>query len=255
MHPVDLERLAVLRKTLEAEFSGAPPHTVQRLAELLRYPNRHYHCLPKYLRALERVLSVSSTSAAFPLAQNPTEEMQLSNGNNGNANGFGLGSDESLGGALLTPIPWLTPTSLTDGDGGAEGRALSPGDMNGMRVTQGELLRQEQELGVIPANQVMTGEREDGGRGYSEGPPALGPADVGPQPAGTVFPDPPKSPEEAVGSPPRTAPTGGIDAVVERVNDEEMKDAPKEEAVAGGNMEDAMQVDTTSEETKEAEPV
>lgn len=38
------------------------------------------------------------------------------------------GSDESLGGALLTPIPWLTGASSPGNDGGAtlsEGNALS----------------------------------------------------------------------------------------------------------------------------------
>jgi hypothetical protein len=38
------------------------------------------------------------------------------------------GSDESLGGALLTPIPWLTGASSPDNDGGAtlsEGNAFS----------------------------------------------------------------------------------------------------------------------------------
>jgi hypothetical protein len=107
------------------------------------------------------VLSVSSPSTAFPLPQNT----ELPNG--GLQNGFGLGSDESLGGALLTPIPWLT--------GGGEGHALSPDAAE---------------------------------------PPALGPEDVGPQPEGTVFPDPPRNEED-------------IAPMVEAERkDEEMVDAP-----------------------------
>jgi hypothetical protein len=98
---------------------------------------------------------------------------------------FSLGSDESLGGALLSPIPWLTSPPLTDG-------TREPGGANG--VGQGELLRQEQELNIVSAAQIGG---EEGGVPHAEGPPALGPEDVGPQPEGTVFPDPPATLEEA----------------------------------------------------------
>ncbi|KAF8536214.1 hypothetical protein BDD12DRAFT_807943 [Trichophaea hybrida] len=175
LHPTDITVLSQLKHTLTTSFSSAPPHTVQRLSELLLAPNTHYHSLPKFLRALQRVLSVSSPSTAFPLPQN----MELPNGGLQNG-GFGLGSDESLGGALLTPIPWLT--SGGGGGGGGEGHALSPDAAQ---------------------------------------PPALGPEDVGPQPEGTVFPDPPKSEGEIT-------PTVVVE---EERKDEEMVDAPA--AVAG----------------------
>ncbi|KAK4058411.1 protein phosphatase 4, regulatory subunit 2 [Microbotryomycetes sp. JL221] len=45
-------------------FTG-PPFTVQRLSELALRPREHYTSLPKYLRALNRVLSVSSERSAF----------------------------------------------------------------------------------------------------------------------------------------------------------------------------------------------
>lgn len=91
-----------------------------------------------------------------------------------------MGSDESLGGALLTPIPWL------------EGVDAESAARNG--VSQGELLRKEQELNIVPANQVEAQGRA--GSDASEGPPEIGAQDVGPQPEGTVFPDPPRSEEE-----------------------------------------------------------
>ncbi|SCV67866.1 BQ2448_5477 [Microbotryum intermedium] len=46
------------------QFTG-PPFTIQRICELILYPRKHYTSLPKYLRALMRVLSVASTRSAF----------------------------------------------------------------------------------------------------------------------------------------------------------------------------------------------
>ncbi|KAI5846991.1 hypothetical protein BZA05DRAFT_131924 [Tricharina praecox] len=205
LHSADLAVIASLRDTLTTTFAAAPPHTIQRLAELLLVPRQHYTSLPKYLRALQRVLSVSSTATAFPLE--PANSVLQNGGNSGATGGvngtFGLGSDESLGGALLTPIPWL----MRDDCGGeAEEHALSPspGPAPGVGVTQGELLRMEQEAGVIPANQVQMGEEE------RKEVLKIGAEDVGPQPEGTVFPDAPATEEEIV---------------LER-RDEEMGDAP-----------------------------
>ncbi|GAA5954500.1 hypothetical protein JCM21900_005969 [Sporobolomyces salmonicolor] len=50
-------------ETLDS-FSG-PPFTIQRLCELSLYPRKQYTSLPKYLRALTRVLSVTSERSAF----------------------------------------------------------------------------------------------------------------------------------------------------------------------------------------------
>lgn len=101
--------------------------------------------------------------------------------NNDTRNGYdssSLGSDESLGGALLTPIPWLR-----NGLGGVEGSSEESGQLDSDQsastdslgepllmpehggsdplvperpdgaVTQGELMRMEQEAGVIPVTQ------------------------------------------------------------------------------------------------------
>lgn len=46
-------------------YVDRPPFTIQRLCELLLYPRRNYKSLPKYLRAMNRVLSVTSERSTF----------------------------------------------------------------------------------------------------------------------------------------------------------------------------------------------
>ncbi|KAK8245783.1 hypothetical protein IWZ00DRAFT_510969 [Phyllosticta capitalensis] len=206
---------------LNRNFPQHPPHTLQRLAELVLSPKAHYRFLPPYLRALDRVVTVSSTTTVFPLPQAivPSSGSTILNGvTPGTANmsppsrgsTSTLGSDDSLGGALLTPIPWLSPsngsggselvsesTEMVDGPNGA-GRIETVSVVNGVLgtttsmpaasapatssstatssdtpssasgsansgatatapdalrdtgpVTQGELLRQEQEAGIV----------------------------------------------------------------------------------------------------------
>ncbi|KAJ2331470.1 hypothetical protein GGH91_006409 [Coemansia sp. RSA 2671] len=43
------------------------PFTIQRIAELLMWPERHYRSVIKFLRAVERVVYVTSTVDEFPL--------------------------------------------------------------------------------------------------------------------------------------------------------------------------------------------
>ncbi|KAB8260022.1 hypothetical protein BDV32DRAFT_123444 [Aspergillus pseudonomiae] len=113
------------KSTLRSLFSTKPPHTIQRLAELIIRPNKHYKTLPAYLRAVDRVVSVTSSADIFPLKTHASGDQ--SNGIlNGAESGpmfsdHALGSDESLGGALLTPIPWLSNIASPDaeGEGGA----------------------------------------------------------------------------------------------------------------------------------------
>jgi hypothetical protein len=180
-----LNILNSVTQILRASFSERPPHTIQRLAELILHPAKHYKTLPAWLRAVDRIVSVSSAADIFPLSETPA----IVNGVNGDGgggilwnndtrNGYdsnSLGSDESLGGALLTPIPWLRngiaasedsedsthldsnaststdglddsltlPVASTDTD------PLVPDRPDGA-VTQGELIRLEQEAGVVP---------------------------------------------------------------------------------------------------------
>ena len=208
---------------LGRDFAQSPPYTIQRLAELVLYPKKHYRFLPAYLRALDRIVSVSSPLSDFPLPSLHTSSNSgfLTNGDSSRVNGIsereGLGSDESLGGALLTPIPWLrnsnapanaaasasqgdgelhsestetiegpngagsietvtvtvngvpsatsvahtspAPTSPTLSEQSDASSSSSSGGTNDAQlrehgaVTQGELLRLEQEAGVVPMSQ------------------------------------------------------------------------------------------------------
>jgi len=131
--------------TLAEGFKRYPPHTIQRLAELVLEPKRHYRSLTAYLHALDRVVHVTSGSNIYPLppAVPDMSQMSLLANGVGGAGGQGgglqintaaansLGSDESLGGALLTPIPWLArrPNGGGNEDGGGseeDGSASSP---------------------------------------------------------------------------------------------------------------------------------
>ncbi|KAL1969563.1 hypothetical protein VTN77DRAFT_9001 [Rasamsonia byssochlamydoides] len=180
--PPLLALLSSIKSTLRSYFASKPPHTIQRLAELILHPTRQYRTLPAYLRAVDRVVSVSSTADIFPLPRVGPGDMP--NGiANGTSTGFmvtddSLGSDESLGGALLTPIPWLTNTGLEgNGEDSAEGA-----------VTQGELIRQEQEAGIVMTPTVTATEGETGESHaspppdeipHARGPPVVGVEDMG----------------------------------------------------------------------------
>lgn len=237
-------------RILKNDFAHSPPYTIQRLAELVLHPKRHYRFLPAYLRALDRIVSVSSPVSDFPLPIMSTNVNGgfLSNGDPGMLNGItereGLGSDESLGGALLTPIPWLRgpgnsqqtgassggsssqdgelhseSTETIEGPNGAGSVETVSVTVNGISssaaanqqqsqsqqsnsnstpasptlseqsdassssgsgesleaqlrreggVTQGELLRQEQEAGVVPISQASSGARRPLISGYAD---------------------------------------------------------------------------------------
>jgi hypothetical protein len=275
---------STIRATLSKNFAKQPPHTVQRLAELVLEPRRRYKFLPPYLRALDRVVSVSSPLSLFPLplAVLPTAVGMINGSSAINTTTPTLGSDESLGGALLTPIPWLQnrgqselvseSTEIVDGPNGAgrietvtvgmlTGRqrpdatpsnpvaqiASSHPDGEGLPstgpVTQGELLRQEQEAGIVLNNphsmttsptRTSYGELEGGGTildtvepeeepPHARGPESIGMEDTGPQKkAGTL------DIEGAVGRPSmdRASKSPGPAAAAEGgPKDEEMKDS------------------------------
>ncbi|KAK2768538.1 hypothetical protein FQN54_000394 [Arachnomyces sp. PD_36] len=176
--PPLLALLSSIKNTLHSYFTQYPPHTIQRLAELILRPTSHYRTLPAYLRAVDRVVSVSSGADIFPLPvampiPGNLTDTGLPNGlaNGASSSGGGgllvadnsLGSDEALGGALLTPIPWLTDATIpgsnrehVDISDSSPGSSLVGGGLGPVPtreaggVTQGELIRQEQEAGVVP---------------------------------------------------------------------------------------------------------
>ncbi|TVY56971.1 hypothetical protein LCER1_G001641 [Lachnellula cervina] len=232
--------LTSITTTLQSLFSKHPPHTIQRLAELILAPRKHYRTLPTYLHAVDRVVHVSSGAHIFPLPpviRNPSpavsngssalDPLSISWGNPATAQS-NLGSDESLGGALLTPIPWLNKngsrsgthsplegevktesTEMIDGPNGLGGIETVSVSINGVSsatkespasgveavlraeggVTQGELLRQEQRAGVVPATQLGPRGTDSEGMGeedeapHARGPEEIGMEDTGPQAA------------------------------------------------------------------------
>lgn len=124
---------------LRTNFPQYPPHTVQRLSELVLRPRQHYRHLVPYLHALDRVVHVTSGANVYPLppALPDVGAMSLlANGVGGASAGSlsidtaaanSLGSDEALGGALLTPIPWLSRRANGSGsEDGSEAGGSSP---------------------------------------------------------------------------------------------------------------------------------
>ncbi|KAI9889763.1 MAG: hypothetical protein M1814_004965 [Vezdaea aestivalis] len=185
--------IKTITTNLTSNFSLAPPYTFQRFSELILNPRTHYRTLPTYLNALDRVLSVSSPVSIFPLVL-PTisndSQSALQNGLVPGSAPAPLGSDESLGGALLSPIPWLRDhhqqqeirtesTQMINGPNGTGSMETVTVSMNGVAslapspaaqlpdsmhesgaVSQGELLRQEQEAGIIPVTQTQQAGRQ-----------------------------------------------------------------------------------------------
>ena len=243
--PPLLSLLSTIQSTLRSGFPTAPPHTAQRLAELLLHPTNHYKTLPSYLRALDRIVSVASPASVFPLlALTPAA---TTNGRllNGTSSPSPDPSDKDfIGGAELTEIPWIvrnvgspTPihngptsdlrtesTSVIDGPNGAGSVETVTVNVNGVHsahhrddgnighgITQGELLRQEQEAGIVPvpapapngrvtrssaaasaaATRAVGGEvenivdAEDVEPVHARGPDVIGMEDMGPQTPGS----------------------------------------------------------------------
>lgn len=217
-----------IRATLTTSFATSPPHTVQRLAELILRPRLHFRFVGPYLRAVDRVVSVSSGTDRFPpMSVRPAglNGAGLPNGTSsvaasGSSWSSFLDGDDSLGGALLTPVSWLQAEQpeemLTEalpsrqrmnGPGPGEGDSAEADhgmvDDEGTEslrelgaVTQGELLRQEQEAGVVPTaeplgRQSRSGTTENEATMEDEephphvsGPDEVGIEDMGPQEPG-----------------------------------------------------------------------
>ncbi|KAF2638216.1 hypothetical protein P280DRAFT_471334 [Massarina eburnea CBS 473.64] len=274
-----------IRNQLAATFAQDAPHTIQRLAELILEPKRRYRFLPPYLRALDRIVSVSSPNALFPLPQAVLNAPSgLLNGTSAQS-AAALGSDESLGGALLTPIPWLQSrgaqnelisesTEIVDGPNGAgrietvtvamlNGSSTSPTRTSPPSssaisqiasshpdgetlpstgaVTQGEILRQEQEAGVVlnnphsltgtphrtvseadPGPAVVDTVEPEEESPHARGPEIIGMEDTGPQKSGGSL-----DIEGAVGRPSleRSSKSPGPPSTATDSKDEEMEDA------------------------------
>ena len=153
-----------ITKSLKSGFPRYPPHTVQRLAELVLSPKKHYRFLPSYLNALDRVVSVQSTTQLFPL---PVASLPNSTGP-GMLNGASatpattrtapeLGSDESLGGALLTPIPWLANRRDSQPSSGSSSGGNSNGNDKELQTSSTEMVEGPNGAGRIETVNVVNG--------------------------------------------------------------------------------------------------
>lgn len=112
--------LTSILNALKANTSS-PPYTAQRLAELVLHPTKHYKTLPSFLRALDRVVCVSSPLSAFPLPVLATSSLTSTSSPSEAAHGHGSllngvpdpkpviadAANSDVSGATLTPIPWL----------------------------------------------------------------------------------------------------------------------------------------------------
>jgi hypothetical protein len=172
------EILSVLRTS----FSQYPPHTIQRLSELVLRPRQHYRHLVPYLHALDRVVHVTSGANVYPLppALPDVGAMSLlANGAGAAAAGSlsidtaaanSLGSDEALGGALLTPIPWLARRANGGGsDDGSDAGSSSPLSASGNAGQQFQVQQQQQRQGGHLEGRVRTESTET-----IEGPNGIG---------------------------------------------------------------------------------
>ncbi|KAK4170111.1 hypothetical protein QBC43DRAFT_374449 [Cladorrhinum sp. PSN259] len=136
------DMLEEILSVLQTNFTENPPHTIQRLAELVLRPKQHYRNVVPWLHALDRVVHVTSGANIYPLPPaipDMSAMSLLANGAGGggssvintttiSSGGILVGSDEALGGALLTPIPWLTRNGGEGGssDAGSDAGSSSP---------------------------------------------------------------------------------------------------------------------------------
>ncbi|MCJ1300742.1 hypothetical protein MMC08_003539 [Hypocenomyce scalaris] len=188
--PQLLSLFSSVKKDLNTYFSIKPPHTIQRLADLVLHPKNHYRTLPSYLRALNRVISVSTTADIYPLSTIATT-FQGSAANGGalingitpasylapSASSLSSASDDpdnhdnSLSGAVLTRISWLRnmsdsssdrvgdlrteSTSLIDGPNGAGSLETVTVSMNGIGragvVPSRDVLLSQPDTGLVPS--------------------------------------------------------------------------------------------------------
>lgn len=160
--------LAEITGVLTETFHTYPPHTVQRLAELVLQPRRHYKSLPAYLHAVDRVVHVTSGNNIYPLppavpdmshmmingiTEGPGQDGSASDGeaswaSTSSSTATAVGSDEALGGALLTPIPWLARRATNGEPGSESGGSPTLGSESGpspLTANQGSVASQQRQ--------------------------------------------------------------------------------------------------------------
>ncbi|PYI12390.1 hypothetical protein BO78DRAFT_392250 [Aspergillus sclerotiicarbonarius CBS 121057] len=174
--PLELH-VTSIKSTLRSLFATKPPHTIQRLAELIIRPTAHYRTLPAYIRAVDRVVCVTSGADIFPLQTHNSAASQPNGAVlNGTESGFmfsdhALGSDESLGGALLTPIPWLSNAVASPEREDESGAVM--GDTTFPAQTVEGTSQDQTGTGVVPSTVETAETNGNEGAGGSPPPDAL----------------------------------------------------------------------------------
>lgn len=163
--------LADVASTLKRDFPTSPPHTGQRLAELILQPRLSYQTSPAYLRALSRVVTVASPLSAFPLPAMSDSDRLATNGNiNVISEGAHKHDDNNAsgGGAELTEIPWLKQQDATTDDHPLTSGLQSPRAASNSDTIPGDAASDVSDDAV-----------------HARGPSLIGVEDMGPQPEGS----------------------------------------------------------------------
>ena len=191
--------LSSIHSTLKTSFATGPPHTIQRLAELALHPSIHYRTLPSYLRAIDRVISVSSTADIFPL---PSVETAFLNGDGSGNNYLSTNArQDDFNGAALTRIPWLREapamavagsapdlrtesTAVIDGPNGAgslETVTVAINDMGNLRRENNGSKTDTKPITAAKQLRLNFEEDADEKTPHARGPEEIGVEDMGPQ--------------------------------------------------------------------------
>lgn len=184
---------------LKTSFATGPPHTIQRLAELALHPSIHYRTLPSYLRAIDRVISVSSAADIFPL---PSVETAFLNGDGPGNNYLSTNArQDDFNGAALTRIPWLREapamamagsapdlrtesTAMIDGPNGAGSLETVTVSINDIGISRRENSGSKTDIKAMTAAEQLRLDLEedaDEKTPHARGPEEIGMEDMGPQ--------------------------------------------------------------------------
>ncbi|KAK9235537.1 protein phosphatase 4 core regulatory subunit R2 [Lipomyces kononenkoae] len=134
--------LQSLLDTFNTSFSTAPPFTIQRLAELIERPNQHYgtHARDKYLRAIQRVVTVESSVGDFGMAAFGTSNSSTFSGTVGALSGNVLNENT---GVVLSPIAWLIDTGTPPPDSPHEAQEADVKEEMEVHNIENQLINEE----------------------------------------------------------------------------------------------------------------
>lgn len=159
------------------DFDLQPPFTIQRLSELLVSPTTHYRNPRKWIRAVERCLSVTATRDAFPISpvQGPigvgANGIHAAEGENGEGEGIGGEMSE----IEMDRMDGLPPTSSAFSLGGRSRSSSIASTSEPLFSPIPFIVRDENGDLTHPGTNAQVGEDggERGGLGLTEAIPDL----------------------------------------------------------------------------------